>query len=215
MYLRGLFDGEGSCSLGYYGEKRIENSTPTIRRVSVTNTDADIIEMACRCLTICGIEYSRRERRLPSGKLAVTLDIHGRRDFVLFRRYVGFASGEKAAKLKAILASYKRRGMRAGDRWVLDYPKVRKMRASGMKYREISDVLGIPMGSICKALGSLPQETRAALTERACQRANCARLFLPPRPQRRYCSPQCAQLEWAVKQRTRRRLAVAQRRLHG
>lgn len=203
-YLRGLYDGEGSCHL----YRSVVNGTlrVVVRAVAVTNTDEAIIYEATRCLGMLGLSYRMQERLLPSGKTAWTVMLYGPENLLKFQSLIGFTSESKAQRLAELLATYRPIGTRAGDKWVGRYDEIRQLRSQGLKLREIAERLGMPLGSVSHALKEIVEQTKHEIstTLRTCARAKCGKSFVPDLRHARtqqYCSGKCGQLDWAMRKR--------------
>jgi hypothetical protein len=109
-YLAGLFDGEGTIALSLAKSGKVQ-----LRRISLTNTDKSILDHAGDCLNALDIEHGIFQRNFPTNpkwNTAWDINIYGRRNIVLFCRYIKVASATKRAKLKALRTSYRRAARR-------------------------------------------------------------------------------------------------------
>lgn len=151
-YLRGLFDGEGTVGLYTSPGKK----APSLRRISICNTDLSILDHACNCLDVLNIQYRTAQRLYPQNpEWSVGWDIliYGRRNIILFCRYVGSASTIKQTKLKEIRKSYRKSIKRYGRLYSgPNYTKITQWYDEGLSLSEIGRRLGVTHETIRNAL---------------------------------------------------------------
>lgn len=150
-YLRGLFDGEGSVSL--------TDPPHRGRVIRIANTDPSIIDYAVACCHLLTIEprvtWSAPSQR--GTRPIATLTIQGRRNTILFCRYVSSSSTIKHAKLRDLRRSY-----RAGTRYkryryhryksVTFRQRIVTLYAQGMTAREIGQRLKCTGATVTRVL---------------------------------------------------------------
>jgi hypothetical protein len=140
-YLRGLFDGEGTvrASLNKQGKHQL-------RCISMTNTDKDILDHAARCLDILTIDYTVSARIFanPAYKPAWDINIYGRRNIILFARYVGTSSERKRLKLRVLVGSYSRTKSRYGRFYSGPlFERIKALYEGGMSMSQIAQQMGV------------------------------------------------------------------------
>lgn len=150
-YLQGLFDGEGSVTV-----------TTRQRKIRISNTEKSILNQAIKCLNILGIDskihwsYQYRENRKRC-KPCANIVIMGRRNTILFCRYVGSHSTAKREKLRLLRISYRRITRYRRYRYhryksLIFQEQIRKLYSSGMTLHQVGKKLGCTGETVSKVL---------------------------------------------------------------
>ena len=151
-YVKGLFDGEGSVSQSADGRR--------LRVIRIYNTDKSIIDHAVSCLqilTITSTVFWRQDKRYPHWKPICAVLIQGRRNIVLFCRYINATSPIKREKLRQLRCSYRQVGRYRRYRYhrlksPLFCHQVVKLYSEGMTMRQVGKKLACTRETISQVL---------------------------------------------------------------
>jgi len=137
-WLRGFFDGEGSVSF----RKESSGRKHTAYYLTVTNTDALLMDTCQEYLAMLGIEFSEWSiRRRRNRKPCRTLHICRADSIRIYAEKVGFMAPEKAARLKQIMEWINRPTV--GEKLL---PRIQELYRAGHSLRCIGKQLGYKPG---------------------------------------------------------------------
>lgn len=153
-WLRGFFDGEGGAYCSGHS-----------RRITVGNTDEQLIRITRKYLLDLGIVTKQYTKRRSNGNHKDLYELHiwGFDNILMFYRRVGFTATEKSDKIIKILKSYRHGSSMIAT--IKDFTKD-SLRKSYLEekltVRECSDIFGLSPSSIKRWLKKwdIPTRTR-------------------------------------------------------